>query len=211
MSRVLNHILGRAQTQGQGTALAKFGTISSWDSNTYMARISWQPDATGDDGNPVESGWAHGLTLAVGLLNVQVPHSIGQQVFCVPNAGDGDAMVIAGFIYDNISRPPVVPNAISGGPVAAVPGELIISTTAGFVMRVCDDGSMFIQSNTAVNVQAPTVNLKGNLAVDGNITSTGDVSDHHDSLANVRNHSNTHIHSGVQSGASTTGAPTTTD
>lgn len=64
---------------------------------------------------------------------------------------------------------------------------------AGSVVRLCGDGSVFLQ---------------GTVRVDGNLIVNGDVSDQHGSLDRLRKIYNQHVHGGVQTGTSTT-TPTT--
>jgi len=63
-----------------------------------------------------------------------------------------------------------------------------------------NDGSIDIVSPNVVNITAPSVNVKGDVSVDGSITSTGETTAIGIPLS-------THVHGGVESGGSKTSSP----
>jgi len=87
--------------------------------------------------------------------------------------------------------------------VRSIP-RVIPSISATAVQLRSDDGLAFVELNPtthAVNITSPgDTNITGNLNVTGTITATVDV-------VGGGKHLKTHVHSGVQSGGSNTGAP----
>lgn len=62
-------------------------------------------------------------------------------------------------------------------------------------------------TNGDLLITAPNVQFTGNVVIDGNLTVNGDTALGANVTSNGVNISDTHVHSGVQSGASNTGAP----
>lgn len=67
-------------------------------------------------------------------------------------------------------------------------GEVCVRAVGGAEIRVKPDGTILVRAGGAVTVQAPTV------AVEGDVTATGNVSDHAGSLADLRAAYDLHVH-----------------
>lgn len=80
-----------------------------------------------------------------------------------------------------------------------LPGEVCIYTRWGDYVLI-REGEIVVKHATKVTVDAPLVHFTGNVTVDGSIVAAGDVTGVGTSL-------HSHVHGGVSSGASNTGAP----
>lgn len=86
-------------------------------------------------------------------------------------------------------------------------GETAIYNKWGDYVALKADRRMEVVSSVAVDITSPTVNMSGNLNVDGNIVAQGDISDHNNkSMLGMRNTYNSHTHSDPQGGS--VGTPT---
>lgn len=90
------------------------------------------------------------------------------------------------------------------------PGESMLYNEFGVTLKLNKDGELELDAPVKVIVTAPIISLIGDLDVTGNITATGNITDLVRSMAADRTIYNTHLHPGVTSGPSSTGATTQT-
>jgi len=128
---------------------------------------------------------------------------VGTSALVVCVAGERNHMVIIGT--DNPQFKPQVET-----------GESILYNQFGVKLLLNKDGELEITAPSKVIVTAPDVEIDGDLKVtgnidaDGDIIAQGDIDDADHTLANVVVHAESHVHSGVQTGAGNTGTATTT-
>ena len=101
-----------------------------------------------------------------GLASAPSP---GDQVVVVWQDGDAEQGVIVGRLWSNAATPPSAPC-----------GELWLVHQTGSFLKLLNDGT--VESNAATWKHT------------GNLTVSGDVSDNHGSLAQLRLHYNVHVH-----------------
>lgn len=151
-------------------AQPRFATVTSVDPNTHSVRVTIQPEAT-------LSGWIPDASAvsAGGGFGIVAPLGMGDQVLVVHPHGDTDHPVVVGRLFSSIDMPPV--SSVTGKPVQ--PGEF----------------GVFLPDGTFLHATGGAWNIKGNLVVDGDVTSTtGDVSDRHGSLDRLRGNYDGHDH-----------------
>ncbi len=181
MEDLLNLVAGRAARLDSRLGQPRFAVVADTNPAEHTVRVHLQP------GNRL-SGWLQVPAVAVGngcgVVSMPAP---GDQVSVVPQEGDAQHPIIVGRYFSAQARPPVSP--ISGQPVQ--PGtEFGVFLPNGSFLHATADGRWHI---------------KGDLVVDG------DVSDRHGSLDRLRQNYSAHLHDGVQTGGSRTGATTKPD
>ncbi|MDE2238449.1 MAG: phage baseplate assembly protein V [Rhodospirillales bacterium] len=148
------------------TGTVRFGLVSSFDPSTYSAKVTMQPENVLSGWLPVMSSWVgNGWGLAA-------PLSPGTQVVILAQEGDAEQGVIAGAVWSSVDKP-----------LTAPAGELWLQHQSGSFLKLLSDGTILLN--------APTVNVQGNLMV------SGDISDHngaHGTLAALRNAYDQHVH-----------------
>lgn len=191
MQRLVNAFKAHAAGMDAQNPAARFATVQSVSAADCTVRVLLQPEA-------VLSGWLPVLMPAVGAgWGLVALPGIGQQVLVVAECGDADSGVVVGAAFSQAHPPPQAASQPGGSATPAQSGEALLIGQGGAVLRLCADGSIFIQ--------ADIVNIAGNLVVQG------DVSDRHGSLDRLRGHYNAHTHPGVQPGSGSTGATGQTD
>jgi phage baseplate assembly protein V len=110
-------------------------------------------------------------------------------------------------------------------PKDLAPGEAMIYNEAGDYVKVKSDGTIEIKCSTKVTIDAPLVEMTGNLNVAGAIVgasaaitgavvagtvAAASVSDGSGSVGSLRTAYNSHTHGGVQTGGGSTAGPTPT-
>jgi len=129
----------------------------------------------------VLTGWLPILSPWIGAgWGMTCPPNPGDQVLVLAQEGDGDNGVIVGGSFSDAARSP-------DGP----PGELWLVHSSGSFVKLLNDG---------------TVQVQGDLHVAGNIYATGNVSDGHGTLSQLRGDYDVHTHADPQGG--NTGPPT---
>jgi phage baseplate assembly protein gpV len=119
----------------------------------------------------VMTGWLPVLSGWVGSgWGMACPPSVGDQVMVLAQEGDAENGVIAGRSFSDLARGPAAP-----------PGEFWLVHASGCFLRLQNDG---------------TVRVQGDLHVVGNVFVTGDVSDGHGALSNLRAVYDVHVHGG---------------
>jgi phage baseplate assembly protein gpV len=172
MDRFWNLVKGVAGGLDGLAGTARFGLVSSFDPAAYAARVLIQPEN-------VLSGWLPILSAWVGAgWGMAAPLTPGAQVLVIAQEGDAEQGVIIGAVWSAVD--------------AALPapaGELWLQHESGSFVKLHNDGS--------ISLQAPQVNVTGNLVV------TGDISDQngaHGTVGAFRNAYDAHTHSESQGG-----------
>jgi len=175
MDQLWNTVKARAAGLDGMTGMARFGLVSSFDPNAYAARVLMQPEN-------VLSGWLPVLSLWVGSgWGLCAPLVPGAQVMVIAQEGDAEQGVVIGAVWSAVDLPPATPA-----------GEFWLLHQSGSFLKLHNDGS--------IALQAPVVNVAGNLVV------SGDISDHagaHGTVNNLRNVYDSHTHSVPQGGLTT--------
>lgn len=189
MTHLANAIRRMAAEQDATQGQNRFAVVQSVDPNKHVARVMLQPEH-------VLTGWLPILTVAAGPgWGMAAQLTPGQQVLVTPDSGDGQHGVILGAVHSEASAPPVAYSGTreTGTGTPAQPGEWMVRHVSGSCIRLCNDGSIYMQGN---------INIRGNLHVEG------DVSDRIGQLDGLRQHYNQHTH---QAPNGPTGRPTPLD
>ena len=130
MDRLLNALKAHSGALDLGQGQPRFGTVSSFDPNTYAARVLLQPEG-------VLSGWLPVLSAWVGAgWGIACPPSVGDQVLVLAQEGHAESGVIIGGAYSEKMRPPSIGNTI-------VPsGEAVLFHASGAYLRLGNDGGL---------------------------------------------------------------------
>ncbi len=160
--------------------VARFGLVSSFDPNTYAARVLIQPEN-------ILSGWLPVLSAWVGNgWGLAAPLSPGDQVLVLSQEAESEHGVIAGSVWSAVDRPLPAPS-----------GELWLQHQSGSFLKLHNDGT--------IAMQATQVTITGNLIVSGDIA---DQNATHGTVAKLRNAHDSHTHPEAQGG--NTGTPSVT-
>lgn len=190
MDRLINSLKAHAGSLDAGQGQPRLGIVTSFDPNTYAARVTLQPEG-------VLSGWLPVLSAWIGSgWGLASPPSVGDQVLVLPQEGHADHGVIVGGAYSERARPPAVGN----NPVPS--GEAVLFHASGAYLRLGNDGSFIL---CAANGKQVTV--LGDLVVTGNIS---DLNGRHQTLADLRSAYDQHMHGGITSGSGSTAGPSLT-
>lgn len=123
----------------------------------------------------VLSGWLPVLSPWIGAgWGMSCPPSPGDQVLVLAQEGDAEHGVIVGRAFSEVASPP-----------AALSGELWLVHATGSFVKLLNDG---------------TIQMAGNVTVTGDLRVTGNVSDGHGKLADLRAHYNGHHHTDSRGG-----------
>lgn len=152
--------------------VTRFGLVSSFDPNAYAARILIQPEN-------VLTGWLPVLSPWVGAgWGLGAPLSPGAQVLVIAQEADAENGVVVGCVWSAVDKP-----------VPAPAGELWLVHQTGSYLKLHNDGS--------IAMQAPVVNVTGNLVVSGDISDQGGA---HGTLGAFRTAYDGHTHTVPQGG-----------
>lgn len=144
MDQFLNHLRGQASQLDQAWAHPRIGVVSSFDAQTYTARVLVQPEGVLSGWLPVASAWiGNGWGLAC-------PPSPGDQVLVLWQDGDAEQGVVAGRLWSGAAPPPQTPA-----------GEFWLVHKSGGYLKLHNDGS--------IESQAPSWTHHGDLHVSGNV------------------------------------------
>lgn len=190
MDRLINRLKAHAAGLDLGQGQPRFGIVSSFDPNSYAARVSLQPEG-------VLSGWLPVLSAWIGSgWGIASPPSVGDQVLVVPQEGHADQGVIIGGTYSDQARPPTI-----GG--STVPsGEAVLFHASGAYLRLGNDGSFIISA-----ASGKQVTVLGDFVVTGNVS---DQNGSHGTLKDLRTAYDQHVHGRVSTGSSTSDIPSRT-
>ncbi|OYV32514.1 MAG: baseplate assembly protein [Acidocella sp. 20-61-6] len=180
----MDHLWNMVKAQAGGLdglgGVARFGLVSSFDPSAYAARVLIQPEN-------VLSGWLPILSAWVGSgWGLAAPLTPGAQVLVIAQEGDAEQGVILGAVWSAVDQPLGTPG-----------GELWLQHQSGSFLKLHNDGT--------ISLQAPVVNVGGDLVVSGDIS---DQSGAHGTLASLRNTYDMHTHADPQGGVS--GLPSVT-
>ncbi|WP_298213981.1 phage baseplate assembly protein V [Acidocella sp.] len=147
-------------------ATVRFGIVSSFDPNSYLAKVMIQPENVLSGWLPVLSPWVGaGWGLAAPLLP-------GTQVVVLAQEGDAEQGVIAGALWSS-----------KDSPLTASAGELWLRHKSGSQIKLNNNGN--------IELNAPTVTVQGNLMVSGDIS---DQSGTHGTLRAFQAAYDQHVH-----------------
>ena len=200
-----NAMRSQAEARSTGFAQPRIATISSYNPATHEVKVAYPPDN-------VLSGW---MPLgAIGIGNgwgLAVGPQIGDQVFVVFDGGEFDAPVIVARLFSVAQQPPAVPSGEtwivhkSGSYLKFLTdGEVLLNTAGNLTATVA--GQANLTASGKVVAQASEFDLTGNVVLAGNLTASGTVTGTTDVVGGGKS-LKTHVHSGVQAGASNTGQP----
>jgi phage baseplate assembly protein gpV len=180
LERFWNLVKARAGGMDGLAGVARFGLVSSFDPNSYAARVLIQPEN-------ILSGWLPVLSHWVGNgWGFAAPLAPGDQVLVLSQEADSEHGVIMGAVWSAVDRPLPAPS-----------GELWLQHQTGSFVKLHNDGT--------IAMQASQVTITGNLIVSGDIS---DQNQAHGTLANFRSAHDTHTHTDPQGG--NTGTPSVT-
>ena len=158
-------------------AQPRYATVASVDPAAHAIRVTIQPEG-------VLSGWIPDASAvsAGGGFGIVSPPSVGDQVLVVHAHGDADHPVVVGRVFSSVDVPPTSPITNK----AVQPGEV----------------GVFLPGGAFLHATGGQWHIKGDLIVDGNVSSTMNVSDVHGSLDRLRGNYDGHDH--MQSVGTTT-------
>ncbi len=156
---------------------ARFGLVSSFDPSAYSVRVLIQPENVLTGWLPVLSPW---VGAGWGLAAPLVP---GSQVLVLAQEGNAEQGVVLGAIWSAVDAP-----------LQAPAGELWLQHKSGSFLKLHEDGT--------ISMQAPLVNIAGNLVVSGDVSDQGGA---RGTMAVLRQAYDEHVHVVPQGGS--TGLP----
>ena len=134
MQRFLNVLKAQSAAQDLSAGRPRFGTVVSVDPNRHAAKVALQPEG-------VVTGWLPVLSPWVGAgWGLCVPPMPGQQVFVLPQDGEGEHGVIVGGAWSDASATP-------GAPV----GEMWLVHQSGSFIKLMADGTVRVNGDLHVN------------------------------------------------------------
>ncbi len=157
-------------------ALTRVGIISSYDPETYSAKVFIQPENTESGWLPISTPWSGNG------WGVFAPPTAGDIVEVQFQEGDKEAGIIGLRHYGNVLRPLPVPS-----------GEFWLVHKSGSFLKFLNDGSVELNAQGDLNAtvggqanltvagkvvaSAQEFDLTGNVKVTGDMLVTGDISD----------------------------------
>lgn len=214
MSAFANLIRAHAQmAQGEKTT-HRVGQVTAYDPNKYAVKVKFWPRT--DE----STGWIPLASTYVGAgWGLVAAPSVGDQVIVAFDLEDQDAGVVVGRFYTDVEQPPAAPS-----------GEFWLVHKSGSFLKFTNDGNVSL--NAAGNLSATvggnmTANVTGNAntnATQANVTASSSASVTAPTIKLGNSGQtlyqfvtslfvqlfNTHTHSGVQAGSSSTGTPNQT-
>jgi phage baseplate assembly protein V len=139
MHRFFNSLKAQSGALDLAQGRPRFGTVVSVDPKRHAAKVSLQPEG-------VVTGWLPVLSPLVGAgWGVSVPPMPGQQVFVLPQDGEGEHGLIVGGAWSDASATP-------GAPV----GEIWLTHQSGSFIKLVADGSVQVKGDLHVNGEMTT-------------------------------------------------------
>lgn len=166
-------------------SLSRMGIVSAYDPEHYAAKVRLQPEDVETGFLPIATLWAGN---GWGMFAPPVP---GDTVDVHFQEGSKDAAYIAMRHYGDVFRPLAVPA-----------GEFWLVHESGSFLKFLNNGDVGIHAAGKVIGVADEWHLTGNMWVTGDITATGEISDHDGEDGNVghiRTVYNTHTHNETES------------
>jgi phage baseplate assembly protein gpV len=134
MHRYLNALKAQSAAQDLAAGRPRFGTVVSVDPKRHAAKVQLQPEG-------VVTGWLPVLSPWVGAgWGLCVPPMTGQQVFVLPQDGEGEHGVIVGGAWSDGSATP-------GAPV----GEVWLVHQSGSFIKLVANGTVQVNGDLHVN------------------------------------------------------------
>jgi phage baseplate assembly protein V len=219
IQQLRNQMVLAAMMAQSNRAENRMGIVTSYDPGTASARVRLQPE---DPADPARSltGWMPVASAWVGNgWGIDAPVSPGDQVEVQFLGGDIENGYICVRLFSDHARP-----------TGAQSGEFFLTHASGSKLQFHNDGTVTLISAGTLSSQAPQWNHKGPVQIDGALlvtqTITGQagmaVSGNNGTgnsmsisgntqfsgqvSANGHRIDDTHRHTGVQSGSSTTGS-----
>lgn len=163
--------------------LIQIGTITAVDTeNRALVRVQIHERVT---------DWFPYKMLANSHIKIWTPPHVGEQVIVLSPYGEGDDGVVIGSIFNKDLKEPTAANDHTS----------VIEFSDGTVITYdTTTKALTINASGSVAITAPSgASITGNVTVTGNLTVSGTITDEKGSLSS-------HVHSGVMSGPSNTGA-----
>jgi phage baseplate assembly protein V len=192
-----------AQARGVAGQVSQFGAprcglVSSFNPQTYCAKVMIQPENTLTGWLPILSSW-----VGPGWGCV-APLPLGVQVLVLPDRNDAQQGVIAGVLYSDVDTPPN----------SAAAGEILFRHQSGAYLTLKNDGTLSVNGQLEIDATAPTINVTATTAVNVTAPVIRLGRSAADSLLGFctsifKQWADSHIHSNGNNGGNT-GAPTTT-
>lgn len=167
--------------------MLRLGTILEVDYSNATARV---------ESGKIQTDFLPWITLRAGDVRFWSPPKVGEQVIVLAVSGEFNTGVILPALFAS-NAPNDSPDEFS---LHFPDGALLKYNFASGHFSLTNFKSGDIKALNTINLDCPTINIKGNLNIDGEVTSTGDM------VAGGISQMN-HKHSGVQSGPSKTGKP----
>ena len=212
MSAFGNTVMGWVERHVATLATTRYGIVTSYNPEDHTARVEFTDTGTDAGGFlPILN------IMATDTLTFRAGLAIGSHVMLIPAGNDGDTYQVLAALHNEAMPPSKAPKEIDGEDAPVQAGELLIRAKGGSVLRFNDDGSIFMQSESEIRMQAPHFATKGewdhegSFKATGNVESEAEIKDSKGTLDRLRGNYNGHKHSGVQTGSGQSAGPTPTD
>jgi hypothetical protein len=199
MDQLFNSVLARTAMQGNYLAQPRWGIVTSYDATTHMAKVSIQPEA-------IDTGWIQILCGNTGTTGFWWAPTPGQMAFVAPQEGSAQNYVVIGLAFNKVHSVPPVGSTIGGGAEPLKPGEVAIVWDGGQLRT--SPGKLYVKADMEIEGK---LTVSEDILGQQNITAEQQVKDFHNTLDDLRQHHNSHVHAGVTSGSSNTAPPTVQD
>ena len=198
-----NAIRLQAQRAAAENETSRLATVFDYNPNTYQARVTILPEGLVTGWLPIASPWVGN---AWGLF---CPPSIGDQVSLSFFEGNIETGYVESRFWNTVALPVAVPS-----------GEFWLLHKSGSLLKFTNDGKVALTTNSDFNLTvggafnatstgAVTLNSNAGVTINGvAINSSGSVSGAADVQTTSGISLKNHVHTGVQSGSSSTGAAT---
>jgi phage baseplate assembly protein V len=169
MQRLLNAHKMHAAAMDSASPVGRWGIVISANPATMTVKVTLQPEGVTTDWLPLLSSAVGG---GWGLIHVP---PVGTQVFCMPDAGDGQSYIVVGATWSAASAPPAGYNQ----------GEIWLVHSSGSSIKLTNDGkltiadargsSLALTNDGTATLTATTINLAGstNISLAGTVNVTG--------------------------------------
>lgn len=206
MQGLMHQMRLEALLAGDLEAKVKRGIVSSYNPQTYAAKVHTQPE-------DVETTWLPVASLWVGNgWGLFCPPTAGDQVVVIYAEGSVEAGIIIGGLFSDVNAPLSVPSGEfwlvhqSGASIKLTNDKKLTLTDGGGSVAVMNgDGTGSVTFANGYTINANTT-INGSLAVTEAITSEQTVTGQVDVVGGGKSLKG-HVHTGVQSGSSDTGTP----
>lgn len=156
MRQLMNAMTREAQRAADTLARARLGVVTSFDPNSYAAKVAIQPSGDETGWLPVASEW---IGAGWGLF---CPPSPGDQVLVEFQEGDFEAGIITRRLYSDQQRP-----------LPAPAGEFWLVHKSGSLFKFHNDGGVELVAAGTLTSSAQQWNHSGPVNITGNVVITG--------------------------------------